>query len=259
LLNVPITRSTVLAQHADAVGFVDHQAGAVRAREPHDRGQIREVAHHGVETVDDEEDAPVLFAGAPQLRLEVLHVVVPELAQFGKAQAAAVDDRSVVLAVAEDDIVLPGDGGDRSQVRLEPGREAQCSFLAREPGEPALEFFVQLQRAVQEARTGTRGPVAQQCLLGCFQHLVVVGQAQIVVAADHDEPAAVDLDFRAFTPRQRDEVRVDPHGLDLLGPGEGLALLEDVHFGSFVGAGLGQGCAQSSARASADVRFGPPP
>src|SRR6185503_6965402 len=52
-------------------------------------------------------------------------------------------------------------------------------------------------------------------LLRRLEHLRVMGQAQVVVRADHDEMAAFDVDFGVFGTLDRDEVGIKTGGLEL--------------------------------------------
>ena len=233
--------AALLTENADRVGFVDHQSGAVSLGQIRDRRQIRQVAHHREEPVDNDQNALVLLGRALQLRLQILHVVVLVLAQVREAEPTAVDDRRVVFAVADDDIVLAADRRDRAQVGLEPRREAQRSFLAREMRQPLLEFLVQLERAVQEARPRAGGAVLDQGLLRRGEDAVVVGQAQVVVAADHEEASAVDLALGPLTAAEWEEIGVDAQCLEFTGTCEPIALLEDIQWTRGVRAGYGSG------------------
>src|SRR5258705_359043 len=100
-----------------------------------------------------------------QVGLEIGHVVVTELARVAEAETAAVDDRGVVFAIAEDQVVLAADRRNGPEVRLEAGREAQRRFLAHELREPPLEFFMQLEGSVQEPRARARSAVLADGLL----------------------------------------------------------------------------------------------
>ena len=217
------------AEHADRVRFVDHQARAIRVGQRADLAQRREVAHHRVQAVDHDQHAAVLRGAALELELQVGHVVVPELARVGEAQAAAVDDRRVVLAIAEDDVVLGADRADRAEVGLEAGRHADRGFLAHELREPPLELLVQFERAVEEPRARARRAVLAHGGDRGLAHGRMVREAEVVVATDHDQALAADLDLRAFAALERQEVRVQAHRLEFLGPGEAVALREDVH------------------------------
>jgi hypothetical protein len=70
------------AEDAGAVGLVDHQPRAVGAAELGDARQRRDVALHGEDAVDDDEDAAARRA-ARSSALELVEAVVAEGAQLG--------------------------------------------------------------------------------------------------------------------------------------------------------------------------------
>ena len=87
---------------------------------------------------------------------------------------------------------LADETGDRAEVDLEAGREGDRGLLAHELGQPLLEPDVEVERAVQEpapARSRTRSfrIAVDRGLLDAG----IVGQAEVVVGAHHDQaPAA---------------------------------------------------------------------
>ena len=73
---------------------------------------------------------PASGSAACEQLLQVLHVVVAELAApSAKRQPDAVHQRGVVLPVAEDDVVPAQDGGHGGQVGLEAGGADQSKHL----------------------------------------------------------------------------------------------------------------------------------
>ena len=58
----------------------------------------------------------------------------------------------------------------------------------------------------------------------------VVGEAEVVVATNHDQRFAADLTLRTLASFQWNEVGVDALGLKLLGTIESITLFEDVQF-----------------------------
>ena len=78
----------------------------------------------------------------------MLHVVVPVAQHFGIAQPAAVIDRGVVFAVAEDDVLPSGNGGNDPKVRLEARRKRHDRLFAKKRREFFFQFQMHLQRAV---------------------------------------------------------------------------------------------------------------
>src|ERR687896_368856 len=87
------------AEHAGRVRLVDHQARAVRAAEVGDLRQRRDVALHREDAVDYDEHAAAVIRGPFEHLLQLVDPVVPERAQLGAREKAAVEDRRVVAGV----------------------------------------------------------------------------------------------------------------------------------------------------------------
>src|SRR5690606_3520719 len=119
--------------------------------------------------------------------------------------------------------------GEGAQVDLEAGREGDGGVAPREGGEPRLELLVQVERAVQQPGAGAAGAVARQRGGGGLLHLRVVGEAEIVVGAEHHEPAPVGhRDLGVLRGRDRPVVGVEIGGAQLARLRVVPALLEDV-------------------------------
>jgi hypothetical protein len=195
-----------------------------------------------------DDDLPRLGVGALEQRLEVRHVVVPVALLLGEPQPDAVHQRGMVLPVGEDDVVAAEDGGHGGHVGLESGGAGERRLAVEELGQARLQLLVQGQRSVQQAAPRAGGPETTDGLERSLLHPRVTGEAEVVVGADHDHPAALDVDLGAPV-RCLDgaEVRVEARCLGDLVVLECWALVEDVAHGrvpSFEGprgARLGRG------------------
>ena len=111
---VPIRRSTssstpkssrgaraARAQHADAVGLVDHQPRAVGAAELGDAGHVADVALHRVDAVHDHQHAAAVPGRPLEHLLELLEPAVAERPQPRARELAPVEDRGVVAGVRD--------------------------------------------------------------------------------------------------------------------------------------------------------------
>ncbi len=220
--------AAVRAEDADAVGVVDEDPGPVLPGQRDDARQVGDVALHAEDAVDDDELAgPGIERG--EQPLEVLHVVVAVLVDGRERQAAGVDDAGVDHAVDEDVVALPGDRGDDAEVGLVARAEGQGGLAVQELGQPLLELLVEVDRAGQEARAAGPDPVAVDRRLGRRLGQGMIGQAEVVVRADHDHRPAPDLDAVPDRLLDGGEVGVQVGRLELVGPGEGQALVEKVH------------------------------
>ena len=163
--NVPMRRSTrsstpkcsdapgaARAEHAGAVGLVDHQARAEALAQVADLGQRRDVALHREDAVDHDEDAAAVVGGALEHALELVHAVVAEGAQLGAAEQAAVEDRRVVAGVGDDGVGGAEDRPQRADVGLVAGGEDDRVLGPLPVGDLLLELEVQRRGAVEQAR-----------------------------------------------------------------------------------------------------------
>jgi hypothetical protein len=161
--------------------------------------------------------------------VQVAQVVVIEAAHLTQRQQAAVDYAGVIVLVGHDHIPAPDQARDHAQVDLKAGAKNQRRRLVHERRQSPLQFLVQSQGAVEEARTGAGGAVAPGGLDGRLAHARIGRQPEVVVGADHQNTPAPDHHLGALGVLQRQEVRVQPGCLrhaciHVLG-----ALLKDVH------------------------------
>ena len=119
------------AEHAERVGLVDHQPGAVTAAQLGDLGQRRDVALHREDAVDDDQDAAAVAGGLLERVLEPVDPVVAEGAQLGAREDAAVEDRGVVAGVDDDGVAGAEDRPERAEVRLVAGGEDERAPRSR--------------------------------------------------------------------------------------------------------------------------------
>ena len=155
------------AEHAGAVGLVDHQARAVALAQLADLAQRRDVALHREDAVDDDQHAAaVVLRRAASIVLELVQAVVAERAQLGAREQAAVEDRGVVAGVDDHRVAGSEQRAERADVGLVAGREDERVLGVHPLGDLALELEVQRDRAVQQARAGQPGAVAVQRVLG---------------------------------------------------------------------------------------------
>ena len=118
-------------------------------------------------------------------------VLVRKHVDLGARQAAAVDDAGVVQRVRYDVVVRSEDGRDRACVGRESGLEHHAGFGVLELRNAAFQLHVQ----AHGARNGTDG--ARACAIFLrrrhrgFDELGVIGQAEIIVAGEIDDFAAI--------------------------------------------------------------------
>src|SRR5690606_1807048 len=113
--------------------------------------------------------------------------VVLELEDLAEAEPRAVEDAGVVERVEHGRVVPAEQTREHAEIDLEAGREGEGGFAAHERGEALLEAYVDVERAVEQARAGAAGAVLLEGRARGLLDLGMVGEAEVVVRAEHDE------------------------------------------------------------------------
>ncbi|GAC1524152.1 MAG: hypothetical protein NVS2B6_10530 [Thermoleophilaceae bacterium] len=184
------------AQHPDPVCLVDEQAGTVRPAELGDARDVTDVALHREDPVDRDEHASAVGRRSLEHRLELVETVVAKRADLRSRHRDAVHDRGVISRIADDGVGRRENRAEQSDVCLVAGREDERVVGLHPGGDLALELDVQGDRSVQESRARKRGPVALKRVRGGLLDPKVLGQAEIVVRAEHDALGPVHLHER---------------------------------------------------------------
>ena len=204
---------------------VDHHARAVFPRERYDFRQLCDVAAHAEYAVGHDQAAR-RFGHLFQLNFELLHVRMGRGEHSAVAQLAAVVNAGVIFLVADHVIAVPDDCGNDAEIRLKAGRERAAGFLVQEIRQFLLQLQMQLQRAVQKARTGTAGSVLLQRFQPRFEYLRTGGQPQVIVRAEHDPALAFHDDFDVLPAFQRVKIGVNALGAQIARDGIGFTFIE---------------------------------
>ena len=219
--------ASALADHAQAVGVVHHDPGAVLLRQAADLRQVGDVSAHGENAVGDDQ-AALVFGHPLQLGLQVGHVVMLISQHLAVAQAAGVVKAGVVLLVHDDVVVQAGYRADDAQIGLEARGQGDDRLLAKELRQFGLQFEMQPQRPVEEAGAGAAGT---QGLVGFHARrddVRVCGQTQVVVGTEHDAALALHDDFGILFALQRMEIRIDAPLHDLIGKAGLIAFFKNI-------------------------------
>ena len=112
------------------------------------------------------------------------------------AEQTGIQQRGVIETVFEHRIALPDQGGDRPQIGHVAIAEQQRT---RAPGELGQGFFQGVMRAAvaddQMRCPAAHAPTRRTGLPG-FDHLRVIGQAQVVVIAESQQRLTIDHHLR---------------------------------------------------------------
>ena len=95
-----------------------------------------------------------------RMTAQVRRVAVLELLDVPEGQPRAVDDAGVVLLVEIRDVASAEQGRDRAEVDLKPGAVKENGLLPHQPRQFLLQLQVNVERAVQEARS-SREPTSE--------------------------------------------------------------------------------------------------
>src|SRR5690606_32651352 len=107
-----------------------------------------------------------------------------------------------------------------------------CRFLPQEAGEACFELLVHREGAVEESGARAGGAEAAGGLERGLLHPGIILEAQVIVRADHEDPAALVIDLgSAVGGFDGAEVRVEARGLRDLVVLPVDALVEDVGHG----------------------------
>ena len=88
-------------------------------------------------------------------------------------------------------VARPQQGAEGADVGLMAGGEDQRRLGLVPAGDLGLELEVQVERAVEEARAGQAGAVAVEGVARTRDDPLVLGQPEVVVAAEHDPLGAL--------------------------------------------------------------------
>ena len=216
-----------LADDAQSVSVVHHDARAVFASEADDFGELGDVAAHAEHAVGDDQAARG-FRHLLQLKLQLLHVGVSIGEHAAVAELAAVVDAGVVFLVADDVISMADDGGDDAQIGLKAGGEGAAGLLVQEIRQLRFQLKVKLQRSVEEARAGAARAVLLQRIQSRLKNLRTGGQSEIIVGAEHDPALSLHDDLHVLSGFQRVKIRINAAFAQFAREREAVAFLENI-------------------------------
>ena len=147
------------------MGLIHVDARAVGLGQLQGAAQVGDVAFHAEDAFGNDEDLLVRRA-VLQAPLEVVHVVMTEAHGAGGRPQRAFHQAGVQVVVADHHVALLGEGRERAVVALESGAENDGGFFMNQGGQLGFELDVQVQRAVEQARTAAAGAVLADGLRG---------------------------------------------------------------------------------------------
>ena len=189
-----VTGAATAADHADAVRVVGHQPGVEIAGELVQLRQRREIAVHREHAVGDDQRMVVFGAMLAQQRAGMTDVIVAEAHDLGVRQLRAGEQAGVRQLVGQHQAVAADQRRDDAGIGEIAGAEHDRGLRLFEAGEPALKLGVKRVIAGDQARGAGAGAVFFDRRDGGLLDGGMLGQVQIVVAGERQQPLAVALD-----------------------------------------------------------------
>ena len=176
------------------MALVDHDEGVVFFGEVADFVHGGDVAVHGEDAVGGD-DAESLGLGLFEALFELVHVSVGIAVAFGFAEAHAVDDGGVVEGVGDDGVLFGEEGLEEASVGVEAGGVEDGVLGVEVFGDGALELFVEVLGAADEAHGTHAVAVGVHGGFGGGDEARIVGEAEVVVGAEVEDVALGALHF----------------------------------------------------------------
>ena len=135
----------------------------------------------------------------------------------------------MILFVQDHIVIPPYQGTDNAQIALEPRGEGHRPLLMEKPCQPFLQLYMHIQCPIQKTGAGASGTILFYRLDRRLYHLWMTGQAQIIVAAQHDPPLVLHNDLGTLTGLQCSEIGVNALFPVCVGYARRIAFFKDVH------------------------------
>ena len=179
----PRQAATLLAQHPQGVGFVQHQQRPVAVAEVGQSRNIRTGGFHAEQAFTHHQQPSIgLFpAGFAEAPLQILQVVVGKTLQHGATGANTHQQGVVAETIGQHQAVAVGQGRDGGHVGLEAAGKQQHLFPPQPPAQLLTQGLVNRPQARDQRRSAGPSPRFNRLNLG-------LGQAEVVVAAEIHKP-----------------------------------------------------------------------
>ena len=174
------------AQHARGMRVIHHHDAVVFLPKVAQLRQRRNIAVHRKNTVGNDQllarKIRVLFEDA----LAVLHVLVLENLDRGSGKTRAIDDRSVIQLVGNNQIVFSQNCRHRSRVGRKSRLKHHAGFHLLERRDLLLQLQMQFHGASNRANGPRTRAVSLHRVQRGFAQRLVRGQPQVVVRSEVD-------------------------------------------------------------------------
>ena len=181
----------VRTDHADAVGVVDIHQRLLHARDQRQFAQRRDIAVHAEHAVGGEHRHAV--GHGAQLAQCAFGIGVRIAAQFAAGKPRGVDQTGVIQTILHADVFFAQQRLHHRKVGEVAAAEQQRARGAQPVGELAFQRVVMGVMTADQMRGAAAGTIARCAGLQRVDHCEMLREAEIIVAAEVGQPAAVDF------------------------------------------------------------------
>ena len=197
--------AAVGAQRAEAMGVIHHQPGPFGPGFTGQRGQVGKVAVHAEHTVGDHQG---IAGGFLQALGQAARVVMQVAVETRTGQQAGIQQGRVVKPVFQYRIALPHQRRDRAEVGHVAGGEQQGTRATGQVSQSFFQLMVRCGVAHHQMRSATAHAPAGRTGAPGFDHLRVIGKAQVIVIAEGQQRLPVHHHMRALGALQQGALAV---------------------------------------------------
>ena len=137
------------ADHTEGVSLVNIHDRSVFLGCLDHRRKVGNVARHAENSIHDDQATGILGDSLQSIAKGIDRIMTVGN-KFCRSHLTTLDDRGVILSVAEDEILGLGQRGKGALIRKEAGGKKKGAFAAKESRQCLLEFVVEGDRAVEQ-------------------------------------------------------------------------------------------------------------
>ena len=178
--------------HAEGVGLIDQQAGAMAILDRRDVGQRCTVAENAVKALDNHQGVLRPRSETPQALVQAGWIVVPEGVEVGGAKAAAIEQAGVGIGIEQHRVTGAEQRRQSAQIGRIPSGEHHRRRIAVKVRKLRFERHMGRVGAVGHARSRGAGAGLGQGVAARCNGLRVKGHPQVVVGARQNGGGTVD-------------------------------------------------------------------
>src|SRR5579875_322966 len=206
-----IHRSAAVApEHARSVGVIHHHDAAEFIGEVAELRKGGDVSVHGKNAVGNQKLVAVPVFRFFQNALAIRHVFVLENFYGGLGEAAAVNNRSMIQFIGDNQILFSQNRGDGAGICGESGLKHDAGFRAFEFGDLLFEFQMDFHGADNGAHRAGADSVLTRGVNGGAAQFGMRGESQIIVRAQIDDLFAIDDGDRFLLALEHAQAVVQP-------------------------------------------------